>query len=60
MTDPQKIVQEIIPAKLAEIEARERVKVIHCIESGSRAWGIASPDSSIHLYSPFGILSPIR
>ncbi len=45
MTDPQKIVQEIIPAKLAEIEARERVKVIHCIESGSRAWGFASPDS---------------
>ena len=47
MTDPQKIVQEIIPAKLAEIEARERVKVIHCIESGSRAWGFASPDSCL-------------
>ena len=45
MTDPQKIVQEIIPAKLEEIEAREKVKVIHCIESGSRAWGFASPDS---------------
>lgn len=45
MTDHQKIVQEIIPAKLKEIEARENIRVIHCIESGSRAWGFASPDS---------------
>lgn len=45
MTDPQRIMQEIIPRKLEEIEAREKVKVIHCIESGSRAWGFASPDS---------------
>jgi len=45
MTDHQKIVQEIIPAKLKEIEARETIRVIHCVESGSRAWGFASPDS---------------
>ena len=45
MTDHQKIVQEIIPAKLQEMEARENIRVIHCIESGSRAWGFASPDS---------------
>ena len=45
MTDHQKIVQEIIPAKLKEIEARENIRVIHCVESGSRAWGFASPDS---------------
>ena len=45
MTDHQKIVQEIIPAKLREMEARENIRVIHCIESGSRAWGFASPDS---------------
>ena len=35
MTDHQKIVQEIIPAKLKEIEARENIRVIHCVESGS-------------------------
>ena len=45
MTDHQKIVQEIIPAKLKEIEARENIRVIHCVESGSSAWGFASPDS---------------
>ena len=45
MTDHQRIVQDIIPAKLKEIEARENIRVIHCIESGSRAWGFASPDS---------------
>lgn len=45
MTNHQKIVQEIIPAKLKEIEARENIRVIHCVESGSRVWGFASPDS---------------
>ena len=45
MTDHQRIVQEIIPDKLKEIEARENIRVIHCVESGSRAWGFASPDS---------------
>ena len=37
--------QDIIPAKLKEIEARENIRIIHCVESGSRAWGFASPDS---------------
>ncbi len=32
-------------SKLKEIEERENVKILHCIESGSRAWGFASPDS---------------
>lgn len=45
MMDHERIVQEIIPAKLREIEERENVRVIHCVESGSRAWGFASPDS---------------
>lgn len=45
MTEHERIVQEIIPAKLKEIEERENIRVIHCIESGSRAWGFASPDS---------------
>ena len=35
----------IINEKLKEIEQRENVKIIHCIESGSRAWGFSSPDS---------------
>ena len=43
--DNQKIMQDIIPAKLKEIEARENIMIIHCVESGSRAWGFASPDS---------------
>ena len=37
--------KELILEKLKEIEERENVKIIHCIESGSRAWGFASPDS---------------
>lgn len=36
---------EIIQEKLKEIEARENVRILYCIESGSRAWGFASPDS---------------
>ena len=45
MTEHEKIVGEIIPAKLREIEERENIRILHCIESGSRAWGFASPDS---------------
>lgn len=36
--------KEIID-KLAEIEEKEHVKVLHAVESGSRAWGVESPDS---------------
>ena len=36
---------ELIEQKLAEIEKRENIKILHCVESGSRAWGFASPDS---------------
>lgn len=45
MTDHERIMQEIIPAKLQEIEQRENIRILHCVESGSRAWGFASPDS---------------
>lgn len=38
------IIQEI-EQKLLEIEQKENVKVLHAVESGSRAWGFASPDS---------------
>ena len=37
--------KELIEKKLVEIEAKEHVRVLHCVESGSRAWGFASPDS---------------
>ena len=35
----------LIEKKLDEIEQKENVKILHCVESGSRAWGFASPDS---------------
>ena len=34
-----------IQEKLDEIEAKEHVKILHAVESGSRSWGFASPDS---------------
>ena len=37
--------QEIIIAKLSEMEQKENICVIHAVESGSRAWGFASPDA---------------
>lgn len=36
---------DIIIGKLEEIEKEENVKIIYAVESGSRAWGFASPDS---------------
>lgn len=36
---------EVIKQKLHEIEQKENVKIIYCVESGSRAWGFASYDS---------------
>jgi predicted nucleotidyltransferase len=37
--------REHISQKLDEIEQRENVVILHAVESGSRAWGFASPDS---------------
>lgn len=37
--------EDLIKSKLEEIEKRENIKILHCVESGSRAWGFASPDS---------------
>ena len=39
------IVKELIVQKLAEIEKAENIKILHAVESGSRAWGFPSPDS---------------
>lgn len=38
-------VEELIRSRLREIEEKENVRVLHAVESGSRAWGFASPDS---------------
>lgn len=38
-------IKKEIAEKLAEIEQKENVKVIYAVESGSRAWGVESPDS---------------
>lgn len=37
--------QAAIEAAIAALEAREQVRVLFAAESGSRAWGFASPDS---------------
>lgn len=37
--------RKIIETKLKEIEKKENVRIIYAVESGSRAWGFASPDS---------------
>ncbi len=39
------MMRKLILEKLNEIEERENIKILHCVESGSRAWGFASPDS---------------
>lgn len=38
-------IKSVIDRKLKEIEKKENVKILHCVESGSRAWGFPSPDS---------------
>jgi hypothetical protein len=38
-------IEETIKEKLSEIEQKHNVKIIYACESGSRAWGFASPDS---------------
>ena len=40
-----KKMQNIIQKKITEIEQNEDVRILHCVESGSRAWGFASPNS---------------
>lgn len=35
----------LVPEKLREIEKEYEITVLWAVESGSRAWGLASPDS---------------
>ncbi len=35
----------LVPRKLREIEAQENITILYAVESGSRAWDFASPDS---------------
>ena len=37
--------RELILEKLKEIEKREDIRILHAVESGSRAWGFPSPGS---------------
>ena len=37
--------RELVLLKIREIEEKEKIRVLHVIESGSRAWGFASLDS---------------
>ena len=37
--------RDIIIQKLVEIEQVEGIRILHAVESGSRAWGFPSPDS---------------
>lgn len=39
------LIEHQIHEKLKEIEEKENVRILHAVESGSRAWGFASPDS---------------
>ncbi len=38
-------INDLVALKMKEIEEKENVRILHVIESGSRAWGFASPDS---------------
>lgn len=39
----------LVPRRLREIEQTHQVKVLYAAESGSRAWGFASPDSDFDI-----------
>ena len=38
-------IQDIIQSELKKVEQQHGVRILHTVESGSRSWGFASPDS---------------
>ena len=48
----------LILERLKEIESRYNVRILLAVESGSRAWGFASPDSDYDVR--FIYVRPIR
>ena len=55
----------LVPQKLDALEKRHNIRVLLAVESGSRAWGFASPDSDfdvrfiyVHRPEPYPELSP--
>ena len=42
---PQQKMNVLVPQKLKELEQDRNIKVLYAVESGSRTWGCASPDS---------------
>ena len=48
-----------IPALLAKIEAENKIKILFAVESGSRVWGMDSPDSDFDIRGIFISTDPI-
>ena len=46
--------REKIQAQLHRIEDEEHIKILLAVESGSRAWGFASPDSDYDVRFVYG------
>ena len=51
-------VEELVLRKINEMEKKENIRVLHAVESGSRAWGFASPDSDYDVRFIYGTSSP--
>lgn len=45
--------EALIKEKLHEIEQRENCRILLAVESGSRAWGFASPDSDYDVLNAY-------
>lgn len=39
------VTEDLILAKLKEVEDKEQVRILYAVESGSRGWGFESKDS---------------
>ena len=44
----------LIQTNLDEIERTEQVRILFAVESGSRAWGLPSPDSDYDVRFVYG------